>query len=84
MTLRRTTAALMVAVLLVTVSACDRGSDGTTAAPNDAPTDGVAAARPGITAEVIVNADDSPGEWLSHGRTYSCLLYTSPSPRDED
>jgi len=29
------------------------------------------AAPSGVTAASIINADDNPGEWLSHGRTYA-------------
>jgi quinohemoprotein ethanol dehydrogenase len=32
---------------------------------------GEAPASVGVTAESIITADDTPGEWLSHGRTYS-------------
>jgi len=32
---------------------------------------GAAPARGGVDAAAIVNADETPGEWLSHGRTYS-------------
>ncbi len=32
---------------------------------------GSAPASSGVNAASIINADDNPGEWLSHGRTYS-------------
>ncbi|MBT8109212.1 MAG: PQQ-dependent dehydrogenase, methanol/ethanol family [Gammaproteobacteria bacterium] len=63
--------AVAIAVSLLMLAACGResGSDA-----RDLETSIAGAGNgggPGITATAIINADDTPGEWLSHGRTYS-------------
>ena len=35
-----------------------------------------------IDTQAIIDNEKSTSEWLSYGLDYSCLLYTSPSPRD--
>jgi quinohemoprotein ethanol dehydrogenase len=67
------TAAGILAAVLITLSGCDRKAE-RLAEPSLAPEVAAAGApepqgvRDGAA---IVNADATPGEWLSHGRTYS-------------
>ena len=35
-----------------------------------------------VTTDILENAQDYSDRWVTYGRNYGCLLYTSPSPRD--
>jgi len=73
MSFLKTTSVFTIAVSLFALSACgqktaDDSQDNV--AKQSAPSGS------GVTATAIVNADDTPGEWLSHGRTYSEQRYS--------
>ena len=57
---------LLTGIALLALSSCSQ---------KDKPPAPLTAAE--VNGAAIIAADDRPGVWLSHGRTYSCLLYTS-------
>lgn len=66
-------AALTALALLSMLGACGKKaakSEASARAPQTASSPAQPAARP-VDSAAIVNADQNPGEWLSHGRTYS-------------
>jgi len=68
MSLLKSTSVITTAVSVFVLSAC--GQKAADDSQGNMAKEG-AANGPGVTATAIVNADDTPGEWLSHGRTYS-------------
>ncbi|MGB5627569.1 MAG: PQQ-dependent dehydrogenase, methanol/ethanol family [Woeseiaceae bacterium] len=67
---------LAIAISLLALSACGQKTESGSDKPANTPPQGTASSRVGITAASIINADDTPGEWLSHGRTYSEQRYS--------
>lgn len=62
----RNTLALSTCVLLLMATGCGRDMDPSTGVE----TESMATPVGGVTAARIVSADATPGEWLTHGRTY--------------
>jgi quinohemoprotein ethanol dehydrogenase len=71
MSLLKSTSAITIAVSLLALTACGQKTAHDSGEHPDALTEGAASGGAGVTAKAIINADDTPGEWLSHGRTYS-------------
>ncbi|MBL4620097.1 MAG: PQQ-dependent dehydrogenase, methanol/ethanol family, partial [Marinicaulis sp.] len=69
---KRTSAAISLGVLIFALTACGKKEEAAAPVVERAPL----VQAGGVTAEAIINADDNPGEWLSHGRTYSEQRYS--------
>ncbi len=84
MTFPKNISALTFAVSLFALAACGQKTGGDSGDHPDALPDGAASRGAGVTANAIINADDRPGEWLSHGRTYSEQRYSPLSAVNRD
>jgi glucose dehydrogenase len=59
-------------VLVLTMAACsDKQADVPNATPDEAPGAAAEPAVAAVDAQRLINADAEPGNWMSHGRTYS-------------
>ena len=67
----RSASALCLAVASLTLAGCNKEATTADTAADAVETVAAVAAPQPITAERIIAADSNPGEWLTHGRTYS-------------
>ncbi|MDH3362316.1 MAG: PQQ-dependent dehydrogenase, methanol/ethanol family [Gammaproteobacteria bacterium] len=68
--------AITIAAFLLALSACSQKSGDSSGDSRDKAAAGTSVSETNVTAAAIINADDTPGEWLSHGRTYSEQRYS--------
>jgi quinohemoprotein ethanol dehydrogenase len=63
--------AITIAAFVLALSACGQKTGDSSGGSREKAAAGTSVTRTNVTAAAIINADNTPGEWLSHGRTYS-------------